>query len=139
MEQHYTIDDIEFEIQFENLTMNPEFFTHEAHLRLAWIHIRKYGVRKAIEHACKQIQAFASFHGGGKKYHVTVTVAAVRAVYHFILKSKSETFQDFIQEFPRLKYSFKQLIGAHYGNDIFKSEMARKAYLEPDLIPFDQI
>jgi hypothetical protein len=42
-ELHFSLTDIEFENQFENGTLKPELFSHEAHVRLAWIHIKKYG------------------------------------------------------------------------------------------------
>ena len=37
MEQHYTLTDNEFEKQFQTSSLDPAIFTHEAHLRLAWI------------------------------------------------------------------------------------------------------
>lgn len=139
MEKHFELTDAEFEQQFADCTLNPEMFSHEAHLRLAWIHITKYGTAKAIENVCAQIQAYAAAQGASGKYHVTVTVAAVRAVYHFILKSKSDNFRDFIAEFPRLKHQFESLLDSHYSMDLFKSELARKAFVEPDLEAFDVV
>lgn len=139
MENHYSLDDNLFEKQFEDLSLIPTLFNHEAHLRLAWIHIKKFGVDKAEENLCEQIKAFATFHGDNDKYNLTVTVAAVRAVYHFLLKSKSDDFQNFISEFPKLKDNFKLLIEGHYSIDIFNSELAKKEFIKPDLSPFDDI
>ncbi len=137
MEAHVQLSDSEFEWQFENKTFNPEWFSHEAHLRLAWIHIRNYGVDQAIENICTQLVAYVDHLGVRDKYNKTLTIAAIRAVYHFKLRSQSHTFQHFIAEFPRLKYNFKELIFAHYGVDIFQLEAAKHEYLEPDLLPFD--
>lgn len=131
------INDKEFERQFEDCTLNPEIFSHEAHLRLAWIHIKNYGIERAIDNICKQLIAYVDALGARDKYNKTLTVAAIRAVYHFMLKSKSDNFQDFIEEFPRLKFGFKDLLGFHYAVDIFKNEKAKHEYLEPDLLPFD--
>jgi len=139
MENHLELTDVAFEKQFADGTLNPSIFSHEAHLRLAWIHISKYGVEKAIDNVCAQIRSFATAHGDPNKYNVTLTVAAVRAVYHFMLKSKSDNFVDFIAEFPRLKSEFKKLLDGHYSVDIFKSELAKKEFLDPDLWPFDDI
>ncbi|GAB5527240.1 MAG: hypothetical protein Roseis2KO_51120 [Roseivirga sp.] len=137
MEKHFELTDREFETQFENLTLNPALFSHEAHIRLAWIHINQYGLNQAIENISTQIKAFAAFHGDADKYNHTVTIAAVRAVYHFILKAGIDNFSDFISTHPRLKTSFRQLIEAHYSTNIFASLLAKDAYLEPDLLPFD--
>lgn len=116
--------------------MNPAIFNHEAHLRLAWIHITKYGVDQAIENICTQLLDFVKAVGAEDKYNKTLTIAAVRAVYHFINKSETGNFNDFIGQNPRLKYNFRELIAAHYGIDVFNSETAKREYVEPDLLPF---
>lgn len=139
MERHYGLTDPEFERQFADGSLDPILFSHEAHLRLAWIHIKQYGPEKAIDNICRQINAFATSHGDKDKFNVTVTVAAVKAVYHFYLKAKSVDFQGFIQEFPRLKHKFRELIDTHYSTNIFTSEQAKREYLEPDREPFDDL
>lgn len=137
MEKHFKLTDGQFEKQFESLTLNPALFSHEAHIRLAWVHITRYGVDQAIDNITSQIKAFATFHGDHDKYHHTVTIAAVRGVYHFMLKSESNNFADFIKQSPRLKTEFKQLMEVHYSTNIFASTLAKQKYLEPDLLPFD--
>ena len=52
-------------------------------------------------------------------------------------KSDSDNFKDFITEFPRLNYNFKELMNFHYGFDIYNSEKAKREFLKPDLVPFD--
>ena len=136
MRSHFDIDDTAFEKRFQEGTFDPSLFSHEAHLRLAWIHIRKYGVEKAVTNICSQIVAFATAHGAPGKYHKTVTVAAVRAVDHFIRKRPIDSFQEFIRTYPRLKNNFRELLQFHYQVDVFRSEHARREYLEPDLLPF---
>jgi hypothetical protein len=136
MTSHLDLTDSQFEQTFQTCTLNPELFTHEAHLRLAWIHVKKYGVEKAIENVNVQLLQFVDHVSARDKFNKTVTVAAISAVNHFINKSKSDSFVDFIQEFPRLKNNFKELLAFHYGHDIFKSEIAKREYVEPDLLPF---
>ncbi len=137
MEAHYQFTDDEFEKQFKFGLLHPSFFTHEAHLRLAWIHITKYGLENAIENVTGQLKKYTELHGVGAKYNETVTVAAVRAVFHFILNTKSNNFRDFIKENPRLNFDFSKLLGYHYAFNIFDSDKAREEYIEPDLLPFD--
>lgn len=137
MESHVELSDKAFAIQFAEGTLDPKLFSHEAHLRLAWIHIRQSGVEKAIEIINKQLFDFVNALGAGDKFNQTVTTAAIRAVYHFILKSNTSSFQEFILENPRLKNQFKDLLFSHYKTDIFKSEKAKREYLEPELLPFD--
>lgn len=137
MEVHFKLSDTEFEEQFKNCELNPSIFSHEAHLRLVWIHINNYGVGEAIKNVQLQLQNFVTHIGAKDKYNATLTIAAVKAVNHFMLKSKSSNFEDFIQEFPRLKYNFKDLMAFHYGIDIYNSKEAKAMYLEPDLLPFE--
>jgi hypothetical protein len=117
--------------------MDPEVFTHEAHLRLAWIHISKYGTENALTNITSQLRTFVGFAGASHKYNQTLTVAAIKAVNHFFKKSRSNTFNDFIAEFPQLKNRFKELMQFHYTTDIFTSEKAKRELIEPDRAPFD--
>ncbi len=137
MGKHVALSDSEFENQFLNGELPPSDFTHEAHLRLAWINIKKYGVLQAQINIQSGLLKFVEFVGAKDKYNKTLTVAAIKAVYHFMLKSKSENFKDFIAEFPRLKYNFKDVIACHYGFDIYNSDKAKIEYIAPDLLPFD--
>lgn len=137
MEKHFELNDSEFEQQFENCTLNPELFTHEAHLRLAWIHIKNLGIEKAIATIREQIQKYAASLGANDKYHETITVASIKAVSFFINKSTEISFYDFITKYPQLKTDFKKLLSTHYSTDIFSSETAKKDFIEPDLDPFE--
>lgn len=136
METHYQLNDREFAWRFASCKLSPGWFTHEAHLRLAWIHINQYGIEQACDHLCRQIAKFDQTFGDGTKFNKTVTIAAARAVHHFMQKARSMDFKSFIREFPRLKTHFKDLMGQHYSFDIFKSEKARVSYLQPDLVSF---
>ena len=137
MKTHYELSDLQFEHSFANCTLDPTLFTHEAHLRLAWIHITKYGVNTAIANITHQLQNFVGYAGAADKYNQTVTVAAIKAVNHFVAKKKINDFLDFITEYPRLKTAFRELMWQHYTTDIFKSEEAKRVFLEPELLSFD--
>lgn len=136
MEQHNNLSDDAFEAQFADGTLEPALFSHEAHIRLAWIHLRKYGETQAIQHITEQLKQYVRLLGAEDKYNATVTVAAVKIVHHFMQKTTINTFPAFIGAFPRLRDHFKELIGQHYGMDIFQSEEAKKHYLEPNLLTF---
>ena len=137
MESHYGLTDKEFENQFERCTLDPKLFTHEAHLRLAWIHIEKYGIEQAIKNVCQQLTDFTEAIGEKDKYNATVTIAAVKIVHHFKRKSDFIEFKDFVHENSNLMNRFKDLIKSHYSTDIFNSAAAKVDYLEPELLPFD--
>ncbi|MBL6445088.1 hypothetical protein JMN32_02135 [Fulvivirga sp. 29W222] len=137
MENHFDLSDAEFTDQFASCKLDPGTFSHEAHLRLAWILIDRHGIEIAIEKIQKQLQNFVDHIGARDKYNKTLTVAATKAVYHFMLKSRSSKFKSFIEEFPQLKSNFRGLMEAHYAIDIYNIPEAKTQYLEPDLLPFD--
>lgn len=137
MEKHFELTDEVFRNQFTQCTLNPKIFSHEAHLRLAWININDHGIKKAENKIQIQLQNFVEFVGAKDKYNKTLTIVATKAVNHFMNQSKSDNFKDFIVEFPQLKSNFKQLIDSHYSFDIFNSEKAKTEFLAPDLLTFD--
>ena len=136
MEEHYQLSDQEFEKQFIDCKLNPSIFSHEAHLRLAWINIYQYGIEQAEVNIQEQLQHFVAHVGAKDKYNATLTVAAIRAVGHFMKKSNDDNFIEFIKEYPQLKGNFKALISSHYSFDVFNSAKAKEEFLEPDLQPF---
>jgi N-formylglutamate deformylase len=116
--------------------LNPEIFTHEAHLRLAWILIRSRGVESAVKDVATLIKKYVEQLGVGHKYNHTVTVAAVYAVDHFIRKREIGSFQTFIETYPQLLTNFKDLLQSHYSIDIFHSKHAQTTFIEADLQGF---
>lgn len=137
MESHYEFNDESFERAFAGGSFPASVFNHEAHVRLAWVHVTKYGVDQAVENVNTQLLAFVTQLGAAEKYNKTLTTAAVKAVHHFVCRSDSKSFTGFIAEFPRLVTGFKALMAAHYDIDIFNSPLAKKEYLAPQLLPFD--
>jgi len=137
MKTHWDLDDQKFIQVFESNQLTEELFNHEAHLRLAWIYIRSYGVNLAIERTQSQLKSYVKFLGAEDIYNTTLTIAGVKVVNHFMLKAQSNNFSDFLLEFPRLKSNFKELIESHYSVDIFNSPNAKAEYLQPDMMPFD--
>lgn len=137
MEKHFELSDKELEQQFSDTTLAPKLFSHEAHLRLAYIHLLKYGELIAIKNLTSQIRSYAESLGIKGKYNETVTTASIKMILHFIHKSKSSNFSELIVEFPRLKTDFKKLIEAHYSFDVFRSKEAKNTFLNPDKLPFD--
>lgn len=137
VQNHFELSDLEFEDAFSNCTIDPKIFSHEAHLRLAWIHINKYGVESAIVNIRQQLRDYVKSVGAEDKYHETITIASIRAVNHFIKKSKTDSFSDFIDENNQLLNNFKNLLLTHYRTDIFNSKVAKETFIEPEKIPFN--
>ena len=135
-ESHFQFNDESFLIQLEDGSMRPNLFGHEAHLRMAWLYIKKYGVKNAVDRACSTIRRYDFIHGSGNKFHVTLTAASVKVVHHFIQKSTAKNFPKFMLEHPVLKVDFSRLLLQHYGQEVLRSNVAKNEFVEPDLLPF---
>lgn len=136
-EHHWKLSDDSFEEQFATASLPIPWFTHAAHLRLAWIQLDRYGQETAIKNIRAQIKQFAQAAGEPDKYHETVTIAAILMVEHFMKQHKEAGSKAFLDAHPQLAKDFKGLIQSHYSRDIFKDQEARKVFLQPDLLPFD--
>lgn len=134
--KHLIYSDDEFERRFQEIKFPPRWFSHEAHIRLAWIHIRKYGATQASENMCDQIKSFAEHHGAYDKFNKTITIASIHVISHFIERSQAETFVDFNREFPQIFTDFKSLLTVHYRWETLISQDARARWVEPDRMPF---
>lgn len=134
---HNQLSDFEFIEQFVNGTLNPKIFNHEAHLRLAWLYIDKFGLEQAERDIQNQLQNFVSSIGAKGKYNKTLTIVATRIVNRFMQNFKSDNFADFINEFPQLVFQFEALVNRHYSFDIFDSQKAKVEFLKPDLLAFE--
>ena len=135
-ESHTSLSDAALLARLADGSLPPALFDHEAHLRLAWLQLREVGSEAAPQQVCETIAGYVQHLGAHEKYHHTLSIAAVKAVDHFLQKSQTSTFQDFLLENPQLCTSFKALVNSHYSFDIFKSAQAKKEYIAPDLQPF---
>ncbi len=135
-EKHYKMSDDEFESKFQNCQLDPIIFTHEAHLRLAYIHIQKYGEAQAIENIRAQLKDYVNHVGEKGKYHDTVTVISIKEIALRMLQSKQPDFKSFMSEFPELQNDFKSVINSRYTFDVFPSKEAKESFIAPDKTPY---
>jgi hypothetical protein len=106
MQAHRKYSDAEFETIFESGQIPVAEFTHEAHLRLAWIHIIKYGVDQAIKNVTTQIRSFVTAIGAADKYDENLTVISVELTHRLMRESRCDTFDELLVEYPKLKSDF---------------------------------
>jgi len=133
---HRKLSDKEFEEAFANKTLKPGWFTHEAHIRLAYIHISKYGYEQALANIRFQIRAFAENLGIYDKYHDTVTIVAVLMTAEAMEQATETDFLSFIEGSGYYLLNFKALLEEHYSYNLFKDHASREAWVLPDLKAF---
>ncbi|MGQ2984367.1 hypothetical protein [Flavobacterium sp.] len=110
MEPHFSFTDAKFERLFQNRSFEPALFTHEAHIRLAWIHIRKYGLDKASYNIVSQLQEYTKALDVPDKFDLALTIASLKTIHHYTEESRSDSFEAFILEFPKLTTHFSDLL-----------------------------
>lgn len=112
---HYELSDDDFETQFREARLSPSLFSHEAHLRLAWLHLKKYGEPRAITNITDQLKHYVAHWGAKDKYNEPLTVAAIKCV-HALQQEKSHSgFLQFIRTNDQLKKDFKGTINPYLG------------------------
>ena len=135
-EKHYRFSDEVYEQKFREIKFPPLYFSHEAHLRLAYIHLKKYGLEQSVKNMCSQIYDFAIKYGATMKFNATVTYASLQIMNHYMAEAECGSFPDLMKEFPHLLIDFKAEIQKYYSWDVFRSQEAKAQIHEPDLRPF---
>ncbi|CAN5233856.1 hypothetical protein BH23BAC2_BH23BAC2_25050 [soil metagenome] len=87
MNSHFEPTNAKFEHQFASALLDDSLFTHQEHLRLAYIHNSNYGVIPAISNIPEQLYRYVSNLGAKDKCNKTLTVADIKTVYHFMKRS----------------------------------------------------
>jgi flavin reductase len=128
-----SLDDDEFIATFERGGFGGDAFPHKAHIRMAWLYVRRLGPELAIERAAEGIRALAQANGQPTLYHDTVTRAWVYLVADAITRSPSASFEGFMRRNPQLVD--KRLLFEYYSPDVLSSAHARATWIAPDVAP----
>lgn len=131
-----SFDDTQFINSLRACTFPPELFTHQAHLRLAWIYLQNFSIDEAVKHVCEDLFRYVLHLGATDKYHNTLTVASVNVIAHFQRKFPSTTFEEFLLNYPQLSDNFKEILLTYYSPELLYSQVAKDSFVEPDLLPF---
>jgi hypothetical protein len=116
---------------FEAGTLPKEDFSHGAHLRLAWICLRRDGFELGSLRVIAGIQAFARLHGATGLYHETVTRAWL-ALIAAAGAWEPASFDAFLAEHAELR---GRVLDRHYDPQTLASDAARARFVPPDREP----
>lgn len=135
METHeLSQDDCEFRLAFEACAVAPSEFSHEAHVRLAYVYLVESDVEPAVQKMREGLLRFIEHNDVPRsRFHETITRAWVLAVRHFMNKASSPSSADFMAKNPELLDS--KIMLTHYSASVLFSADARAAFVEPDLDP----
>ena len=126
--------DRRFRAAFESHRVPPSQFSHEAHVRLAYIYLAERDVESATRRMREALLDFIEHNGIPRsKFHETITRAWVLAVRHFMDRSSSSSSADFLSKNPELLDG--RIMFTHYSASVLFSSDARTSFVEPDLDP----
>ena len=122
---------------FENCTLPKAQWTHQAHVRVAFLYIRDHGLTRAIDHMRAGLQALSAARGvpdsAGRGYHETITLAFLHLIAAAHQTAPCTTSEQFCHRFPDLLK--KSILQNYYSQEKITSPQAKTNFLEPDLAP----
>ncbi len=120
---------------FNDCSAPPSAFNHLGHLRIGWIHFRRYPAAEAIQRTCAGIERFANHLGAPGKYNRTLSEALMLLMAHGGAADRGKTWEAFLADNADLVNDALGLLARHYTNERLHSETARKTFVPPDLKP----
>ena len=130
--------DDEFLNAFENCTLTRAEWTHEAHVRMAWLYCRR---EQTTEAALAKMRAGiprlnAALGTAPELYHETVTSAFGTAVHRRASKPDATgSWPEFRATNPDLFNRENPILQTHYSPETLQSEAARLSFVAPDRTP----
>lgn len=135
MPQAFELSDDEFLAALSGGRLSPQAFDHPAHLRLAWLLVRRHSLAEAVDILCDELARFAARAGAPEKFHWTVSEALVRLVAHHDRDRATASWRDFLREHGRLVTDARGLVAEHYSPERLADPEARRGFLPPDRRP----
>ena len=129
------LDDREFLAQFENKSLDPSYFNHIGHLRLAWLFLSNDDVDSAIQRISSGIQAYAESLGATTKFHATITDSIARIMASRMEAMPQENWVLFLEHNSDLVYDALSLLYQQFSKDMLFSEESRISLVQPDIKP----
>ncbi len=125
--------DDEFLTAFEAAAFTRPEWTHEAHVRMAWLYLSRCGPAEALERVRGGIQKLNARIGSPDGYHETITVAFVRVIGSRL--TSGEDFPHFRDRNPDLFDRTLVALLRHYTKHRLHCPEARRVFIDPDLEP----
>jgi len=118
--------------QFEAGQVDAEQFDHEAHVHIAWLYVRTYGLAEALSRFDDALRRLTRKLGVPGKYHATITW-----LYMVLINERRKTDEPwavFYQNNPDLIGGSKATLQRYYSEARLFSDAAREHFVLPDKI-----
>lgn len=136
-EQYKSLDEIISLVnKFETCEIEPDEFTHRAHITVATWYLTQSGFDEGEMKMKEGLHSFLS-HYNLHGYNETITLFWLKAVQDFLTQSEIENSLLSLVNNAVAAFSNSKLIFEYYSEELAKSEEAKASWVEPDLKPFD--
>lgn len=119
---------------FLDTSLAADRFHHAEHVEVAWRFVCRYGMPAALSEFTTAIQRFAAAKGAHGLYHQTITWAFLLLIAERQVKNPSESWDSFAAANPDLLVWKPSILERYYSKELLASDLARRAFLMPDLI-----
>lgn len=120
---------------FEAGRMPPDGFPHPAHVRMAWIYLRRHPFEDAMARFSSALRRFAAAQGEPGRYHETITAAYVMLLHDRMARTPAAGWNAFAAANADLLIWKPSILDAHYSPKLLWSDRARDRFVPPDLVP----
>ena len=132
------LDDETFLKQFESGVFPFDQWRHDAHIKVAYLYLRRHPLATAMDKIRAGIKAYNAANNvpeaPDRGYHETTTIAWMRLVHLTLCEyGPCETASAFYEQNPQL--SQKKVLRLFYSRELFASPRAKAEFVEPDLAP----
>jgi hypothetical protein len=122
---------------FERCELSREAWTHAAHVRMAWLYLRRKPLAQVVPTVRERIGRLNRALGTPPDaYHETITVAYLRVIDARMAREPGvDTFAEFSARNPDLLDRPLAALLVHYRKETLLGLEARAGFVEPDLAP----
>ena len=122
--------DEDFLAALERCELPESEFRHSAHVRAAYLYLRKHEFHIALHRMQTAIRNYAAHLGKAEKYHETITVAFLLLIQqHRVQRGDAGGWGGFQRENPELLR--KDLLLQYYDKEQLESDLARRTFVLP--------
>jgi hypothetical protein len=131
----------------ESLTLDPDAFDHEAHVRLAFAYLSRYELFDALARCRGALRGLAEHHGAHGKYHETITCALVFLIHERMQQARVAEprtpagvshgeppgleWEEFARANPDLLRWKEGAFFDYYPEEVIASRLARRSFVLP--------
>lgn len=117
--------------RFETLTLPPEAFPHQEHVRVAWTYLCEFPLLDVLRIFPENLRRFAEAAGKPGLYHETITWMYLMIIAERIaISGERESWTRFIDANRDLLS--KELLRNYYDEETLNSQEARRRFVLPE-------